>query len=111
MSEVHKKGIGRVGRKRLKELLLEKAEKIGVVIERMGVMSDHVHLFIKSDPRNSPYYIVQQLKGHTSRKLREEFLELRKKLPSLWRRSYYCESVGHISEETIKRYIKNQKGR
>jgi putative transposase len=26
-------------------------------------------------------------------------------------RSYYIESVGHISEETIKRYIEEQKNR
>ncbi|MBN1134826.1 MAG: transposase, partial [Methanosarcinaceae archaeon] len=45
-----------------------------------------------------PHWIVQQLKGYTSRILRQEFLELRTRLPTLWTRSYYCESVGHISE-------------
>lgn len=74
-------------------------------------MPDHVHLFVKSDPRNSPHFIVQQFKGHTSRVLREEFPSLKSRLPSLWTRSYYCESVGHISEETIKKYIEDQKGK
>ena len=94
--------------RRLKELLRDKANKIDVKIENMEVLSDHVHLFVKSSPINSPHYIVQQLKGFSSRMLRQEFPSLLK-MPSLWTRSYYCESVGHISEKTIKRYIEDQK--
>ncbi|WP_273000159.1 IS200/IS605 family transposase, partial [Hydrogenibacillus schlegelii] len=90
---------------RLKELLLEKAGKIEVEIAQMEIMPDHLHLFVKTVPTNSPHFIVQQLKGYTSRMLREEFPSLKSRLPSLWTRSYYCESVGHISEETIRKYI------
>jgi len=43
--------------------------------------------------------------------LREKFSFLKTKLPTLWSRSYYCESVGHISEKTIKKYIEEQKGK
>lgn len=96
---------------RLKVLLLQKAREIGVDIAQMEVMPDHVHLFVKTNPTNSPHFIVQQLKGYTSRSLREEFPHLKSKLPSLWTRSYYCESVGHISEETIRKYIEDQKGK
>lgn len=94
---------------RLKELLLIKCEDIDVEIEQMEVMPDHVHLFVKTNPTNAPHYIVQQFKGFTSRVLRLEFQELRSKLPTLWTRSYYCESVGHISEKTVKKYIEDQK--
>lgn len=94
---------------RLKELLTEKANELGIVIENMEVMPDHTHLFIKSTPVLSPHYIVQQLKGYTSHELRKEFPHLKSKLPTLWTRSYYCESVGHISAETIKQYIDGQK--
>ena len=94
---------------RLKVLLGGKAEDIGITIESMEVMPDHVHLFVKASPVNSPHYIVQQLKGMTSRMLRLEFHEVKSRLPSLWTRSYYCESVGHISSETVRRYIEDQK--
>jgi putative transposase len=47
---------------RLKELLLEKAEEIDVEIDTMETMPDHVHLFIKAKPHQSPAYIVHQLK-------------------------------------------------
>ncbi|MDY0300302.1 MAG: IS200/IS605 family transposase [Trichlorobacter sp.] len=93
---------------RLKVLLIGKADDIDVSIETMEVMPDHVHLFVKTSPVNSPHYIVQQFKGYTSRILHGEF-PLKKKVPSLWTRSYYCESIGHISQETVTRYIEDQK--
>jgi putative transposase len=94
---------------RLKELLGEKAERLGISIKTMEVMPDHVHLFVSSPPTLAPHYIVGQLKGYTSRILRQEFSSLKSRLPSLWTRSYYIESVGHISEATIRQYIKDQK--
>lgn len=95
---------------RLKDLLYKKAKEIEIEIKNLEIMADHVHLFIKTDPTDSPHRIVQQLKGYSSRILRQEFSELRSRLPTLWTRSYYCESVGHISEDTIKKYIEGQKG-
>ena len=94
---------------RLKELIRKKAEEIEVDIVEMETMSDHIHIFVKSKPTYSPHFIVQQFKGYSSRILREEFAELRSRLPSLWTRSYFCESVGCISADTIIRYIENQK--
>ena len=94
---------------RLKELLNEKATELGIKIEQMEVMPDHVHMFVKSSPVHSPHYIIQQLKGYTSRVLRQEFKTVKSRLPSLWTRSYYVESIGHISESTVKRYIQEQK--
>lgn len=94
---------------RLKELLLEKAAALEITIEKMEVMPDHVHLFVKSKPTLAVHFIVNQLKGYTSVMLRREFPKLKSRLPTLWTRSYYAESVGHISEDTIKRYIEDQK--
>jgi putative transposase len=95
--------------KHLKKLLIEKAKEIEVEIIEMEIMSDHVHLFIKGRPTDSPHFIVQQFKGYTSHVLRKEHHELKSKLPTLWTRSYYVESVGHISEQTIRQYIEEQK--
>ena len=96
---------------RLKELLHEKAERLGITIERLEVLPDHVHLFVKTDPTFAPHYVVQQLKGYTSFQLRKEFPSLVSRLPTLWTRSYYVESVGHISEATVKKYIEEQKNK
>jgi len=94
----------------LKALLTKKSKEIDVDIIKMEILPDHIHLFVKSDPTSAPHWIVQQLKGYTSRILREKYPHLKSRLPSLWTRSYYCESVGHISEDTVKRYIEEQKG-
>lgn len=94
---------------RCKELLLQKATEHSWNIENLEVMSDHVHLFIKATPNDAPNFIVSQLKGYSSFILRKEFPLLKKKLPSLWTRGYYVESIGHISEGTIKKYIDDQK--
>lgn len=94
---------------RLKELLNIKAIEIGVSIEMMEIMPDQVHLFVKTPPIASPHWVVQQLKGYTSHELRKEFGGLKSRLPTLWTRSYYIESFGHISEDTVKRYIAEQK--
>lgn len=95
----------------LKKLLLFKAEELGVEIEKMEILPDHVHLFVKANPTCAPHWLVAQFKGYTSKMLREKFSILRTRLPSLWTRSYYCESVGHISEAIIKKYIEEQKGK
>lgn len=94
---------------RLKELLHEKAHELDIAIESMEIMPDHVHLFIKSRPTYAVHFVVNQLKGYSSVKLREEFPKLRSRLPTLWTRSYLVESVGHISEDAVKKYIENQK--
>lgn len=94
---------------RLKELLFEKAKEMEVEIKTMEVMPDHVHLFVSANPTLAPHQIAGLLKGYTSFKLRKEFSELKSRLPTLWTRAYYVESVGHISEATIKKYIEDQK--
>ena len=94
---------------RLKEILFEIAKTKDVEIKALEIMPDHVHIFIDFDPRLTLHKIVKDFKGISSRILREEFPHLKSRLPSLWTRSYFACSIGHISEETIKRYIENQK--
>ena len=68
---------------RLKVLLRQKARELGLSIQELEVMPDHVHIFVKARPVDSPHYIVQQFKGYTSHVLREEFQTLKSRLPSL----------------------------
>lgn len=93
------------------ELLEEKAAELGATIHALEIMSDHVHMFVESDPTLAPAHIAAQFKGFTSRVLREEFPFLKTRLPSLWSRSYYIGSAGHVSEATVRKYIENQRTR
>ncbi len=63
---------GRVA-ERLEELIRQKAQARGWEIIALEVMPDHVHLFVKHDPKSSASYVANQFKGFTSRVLREEF--------------------------------------
>ena len=96
---------------RLKALLYGKAEELKVTLHTLEVMPDHVHMVVESDPSMAPAKLAAQFKGYTSRVLRQEFRHLRSQLPSLWSRSYYIGSIGHVSEATVRRYIEHQKGR
>lgn len=96
---------------RLKQLLHVKAEELNIDILSLEVMPDHVHLFIESDPTLAVSHIAAQFKGYTSHELRNDFEFLKRVLPSLWSRSYYCGTVGHVSEATVRKYIENQKTR
>ncbi len=96
---------------RLKTLLDMKAQELKVTLHTLEVMPDHVHMFVESDPGMAPAKLAAQFKGYTSRVLRQEFRHLRSQLPSLWSRSYYIGSIGHVSEATVRRYIEHQKGR
>ena len=97
--------------KRLKEILYEEAKQMNVDIKTLEIMPDHVHMFIEFDPRLMLHKVVKQFKGKSSHILREEFPFLKSSMPSLWTRSYFSCSVGHISEETIIKYIESQKRR
>lgn len=41
----------------------------------------------------------------------KEFPFLKSRLPTMWTRSYYVETIGHISEKTILKYIEDQKAK
>ena len=93
---------------RLQALLTEKAAEMGATLHALEVLPDQVHLFVESDPTRAPANIAAQFEGYTSRVLRQEFGSLRSRLPTLWSRSYFVSTVGHVSESTVKRYIETQ---
>jgi len=95
---------------RLVELVPEKVKELGGEVIELVVRPDHVHLFASFPPDIAPKQIMHRIKGFTSHQLREEFPELRSRLPSLWTRSYYVGTAGDVSSETIRKYIEAQEG-
>lgn len=94
---------------RLKELIQERCEQLNVEIIEMEIMPDHVHLLMEVDPQFGVHKAVKQIKGYSSRILREEFLWLKSRLPSLWTNSYFVSTVGGAPLAVMKQYIENQK--
>lgn len=94
---------------RCQELIKVKCEEKGWEILELVVRPDHIHLFVRVWPSDSAADVVKEIKGITSHHLRKEFPQLLK-LPSMWTRSYFSATAGNVSSETIKKYIKAQKG-
>jgi len=94
---------------RLKELIQRNATEHQSEIIEMEIMPDHVHLLVEVDPQYGIHRLVKQIKGQTSRILRQEFPNIKSRLPTLWTNSYFVSTVGGAPLSMIKQYIENQK--
>jgi putative transposase len=94
---------------RLREITVQLATEFQVELLEMEVMPEHVHLLVEVDPQFGIHRLVKNLKGHSSRLLRQEFPHLKSRLPTLWTNSYFVSTVGGAPLAVIKQYIENQK--
>jgi putative transposase len=92
-----------------KALIEQKCAEQGWAVLELAIQPDHVHLFVRCWPITSAAEVVKECKGLTSHELRDKYPAL-KKLPSLWTRSYFAATAGHVSSEVIQRYLAAQKG-
>lgn len=96
---------------RLSEIIRLVFAELGVVVEAMEVMPDHVHLLLSVDPQFGIHRAVKRVKGRSSRLLRSEFRSLKSRLPTLWTNSYFVSTTGGAPLEQVRAYVENQKGR
>ena len=75
-----------------------------------GVVSNnHIHMVVEIPPKVSVSDFMRRVKGCTSRKIQQEFPELRKRYwgQRFWARGYFCTTSGNVTNETILNYIAN----
>lgn len=94
---------------RLKELIHQSAIEHQSEVIELEIMPDHVHLLVEVDPQYGIHRLVKQIKGQTSRILRQEFQSIKSRLPTLWTNRYFVSTVGGAPVAMIKQYIENQK--
>ena len=75
----------------------------------LEVMPDHVHLLVDVDPQYGIHRLIKEIKGLSSRELRQNFAFLKRRLPTLWTNSYFVSTVGGAPLAIVKQYIENQK--
>src|SRR2546423_6055274 len=80
---------------RLRELLEEKAEQLGVGLRGIEIQPNRVYLVVDAPPTVSPHQIVCGFKGHSSAPLRQEFKHLTA-IPTLWTPSYGVAAAGAV---------------
>jgi putative transposase len=94
----------------LEQIIHQTCTEINTKIDNLQIFPDSVHLFISCSARPSVDYVIKQIKSKTANILMKKYRD-QLKLPSLWSSSYYCCSLGQVSESVVKQYIENQKGR
>jgi len=94
---------------RLKDIIQSVCTESRAELLKLEVMPEHVHLLVEVDPQYGIHRLVRQIKGRSSRLLRQEYPWLKSRLPSLWTNSYFVSTVGGAPLEVIKQYIENQK--
>jgi putative transposase len=100
---------GEVG-KQLRELIRQTCASLDVYIVSGHISVDHVHLLLSVPPNIAVSDLVQRLKGRTSRRLLEDFTELKRQFwgRHLWARGYFVASSGNVTDDIIKQYIESQ---
>ncbi len=78
------------------------------IVER-AVCIDHVHLCVCIPPKISVSEFMGYLKGKRALMIYDKHPELQSKWSkAFWARGYYMATVGNITEDAIKKYIKEQ---
>jgi putative transposase len=93
----------------LKNIIKEVCDRRNADLIEMEVMPDHVHLLVQVDPQFGIHRLVKEIKGLSSRDLRQRFRFLKSKLPTLWTNSYFVTTVGGAPLSVIRQYIEDQK--
>ena len=97
-------------RERLREIIRQTCAEMNVQIIKGVLSTDHVHMFLSIPPHLALSTVMQRIKGRSSRKLQQEYSQLRKRYwgQHLWARGYFCASSGTVTDEMIKAYIEQQ---
>jgi len=94
----------------VKKFLLEKCQQMEWDPLALQIMPDHTHFFVSAPPKWAPSKIIQELKSYSSRLLRRKYAIIRemRSTPDFWASGYYVGSAGHITAESVARYIAEQ---
>ena len=96
-------------RLRVRELIAQVAEELGVQIVNGVLSSDHLHLFVAIPPDVSVSEFVKRTKGRSSGKIHQEFAEINKRYwgGHFWGRGYFSSPSGNVTDEVINASLNN----
>ena len=95
---------------RARDMIRQTCATLDVEIITGHVAVDHVHLLVSVPPQVSVSQLMQRIKGRSSRRMLDEFEDLRKQFwgRHLWARGYFAVSSGNVTDDVIARYIEMQ---
>ncbi|NER45957.1 MAG: IS200/IS605 family transposase [Symploca sp. SIO1A3] len=98
----------------LKRILGEVCKTYDWILHAIEVMPDHVHIFVQADHTTAPVEIAKTMKSISAVHIFSKFKDLKRRKfwgSGMWSDGTYYSSVGHISEDAVKKYIETQKQR
>lgn len=98
-------------KQRCHDLIVQICDAEDIRILKGVVSKDHVHMLIEYPPSKSVSEIVKRLKGRTSRRLQEEFRDLRRRYwgKHFWAIGYGAWSSGNITDELVAEYLEHHR--
>jgi putative transposase len=95
---------------RLRQIVRTICAELEVEILKVHDSQDHVHLFVSCPPHVSASYLMQRVKGKSSRILLREYSHLNKACwgRHLWATGFFVASSGNVTDEVIMQYIETQ---
>lgn len=96
---------------RLREIAKYIGKSHNIEIKEMNGEADHVHFLLRTKPNCDLSKYINAMKSASSRLLKKEFPEVKKKLwkEAFWSQSYCLLTVGEAPITVLKKYIENQK--
>ena len=94
---------------RVREIIMQVAEGKDIKIFNGVISADHLHLFVSIPPHVCVSYFVKIAKGRSSRKVQQEFPELKKIYwgKHFWGRGFFSATSGNVTDDIINEYINN----
>ena len=89
--------------------LVERAQQLRIKVAAIDCGPDHIHLFIEEWKNYAIKDLARELKMHSSRKMRKgHSLLFCNKLwgDKFWSSGYFYRTVGVVTAETVRRYVK-----
>ncbi len=96
---------------RTKQIVTKISKELYLRVMEVNIEKDHVHMYVSIPIAQPIPYVMQRIKGGSSREIRLEFKEYLSKFywkNVLWARGYFIATVGEITDEAIRRYIQKQ---
>ena len=95
---------------RAKEIFSYIAPNYGIILEEWNHDEDHVHVMFRAQPKSELSKFINAYKSASSRLLKKEFPQIRRKLweETFWSQSFCLLTAGGAPIETIRRYIERQ---
>jgi len=95
---------------RLREMFERIGKDYNISVAEWNHDKDHVHVLFRAEPNSALSKFINAYKSASSRLIKKEYPEIRKKLWNefFWSRSFCLISTGGASIEVIQQYIQTQ---